>query len=149
MTFEKLNCMAFLIGRDLGLLKFSRGMCGFGNFRPLILRTYLRSCLGLVLLYGSLPLKSTNDFGPSRHLSRFDGDLGAALSSITCKAIVMPGETDLYFPPEDNEIEVSMMPNAELRVIPSIYGHGAGGPGFSTPEDEKFVDQALLELLET
>ena len=42
-----------------------------------------------------------------------------------------------------------MMPNAELRVIPSIYGHGAGGPGFSTPEDEKFVDQALLELLET
>ena len=81
--------------------------------------------------------------------SRFSGDLGAALSSITCKAIVMPGETDLYFPPEDNEIEVSMMPNAELRVIPSIYGHGAGGPGFSTPEDEKFVDQALLELLET
>ena len=30
-----------------------------------------------------------------------------------------------------------------------FYGHGAGGPGFSTPEDEKVVDQALLELLET
>ena len=34
----------------------------------------------------------------------------------------MPSETDQYFPPEDNRIEVSMMPNAELRVIPTIWG---------------------------
>ena len=45
------------------------------------------------------------------------------------KAIVMPGRTDLYFPPEDNEIEVSMMPNAEFRPIESIWGHLAGEAG--------------------
>jgi homoserine O-acetyltransferase len=53
----------------------------------------------------------------------------------------------MYFPPEDNEIQVAMMPNAELRVIESIYGHGAGGPGFSNQEDDDFIDQALIELL--
>ena len=82
----------------------------------------------------------------SKH-KKFGGDLSSALSAITCKAIVMPGRTDMYFPPEDNEIQVAMMPNAELRVIESIYGHGAGGPGFSNQEDDDFIDQALIELL--
>ena len=40
------------------------------------------------------------------------------------------------------------MPNAELRIINSIYGHGAGGPGFSTEDDDEFIDKALIELLE-
>ena len=56
------------------------------------------------------------------------------------------GRTDLYFPPEDNAIEVSHMPNAELRPIESIWGHLAGGPG-GNPPDAKFVDDALRELL--
>ena len=79
--------------------------------------------------------------------AKFAGDWAGALSAIQCPAIVMPSKTDLYFPPEDNEIEVSMMPNAELRVIPSIYGHGAGFPGLSTPQDNEFIDDALRELL--
>ena len=82
----------------------------------------------------------------SNHI-KFDGDLNSALSAITSKAIVMPGRTDMYFPPEDNETEVIMMPNAELRVIESIYGHGAGGPGFSTQDDDDFIDHALMKLL--
>ena len=53
----------------------------------------------------------------------------------------------MYFPPEDNETEVIMMPNAEPRVIESLYGHGAGGPGFSTQDDDDFIDHALMELL--
>ena len=57
------------------------------------------------------------------------------------------GRTDLYFPPEDNEIEVSMMPNAELRPIESIWGHLAGSPGLNPP-DAAFVDAALRELLD-
>lgn len=80
---------------------------------------------------------------------KFAGDWAAVLSAIQCPAIVMPSKTDLYFPPEDNEIEVSMMPNAELRVIPSIYGHAAGFPGPSTPQDDEFIDDALRELLAT
>ena len=77
----------------------------------------------------------------------FNGDLKKALSSINCKAIVMPSKTDLYFPPEDNRIEVDLMPNAELKVIPSIYGHLAGGPGFSNDADDEFIDNVLKQLL--
>jgi len=39
----------------------------------------------------------------------------------------MPASTDLYFPPEDNVIEVKYMPNAELRTIDTYWGHFAGG----------------------
>ena len=76
----------------------------------------------------------------------YQGDFHRALGAIKAKATVMPGRTDLYFPPEDNEIEVSHMPNAELRPIESIWGHLAGGPGFNPP-DAKFVDDAIRELL--
>ena len=76
----------------------------------------------------------------------FGGDFRKALGAIQARAIVMPGRTDLYFPPEDNEIEVAQMPNAELRPIESIWGHLAGGPGFN-PKDSKFVDQTLKEIL--
>ena len=76
---------------------------------------------------------------------RFSGNLKAALKAITCRAIVMPGRTDQYFPPEDSALEVKQMPNAELRVIPSGFGHGAG---FGMDQaDNAFIDQALGELL--
>ena len=76
----------------------------------------------------------------------YGGDFTKALAAIKAKAIVMPSRTDLYFPPEDNELEVSHMPNVVLRPIESIWGHLAGGPGFN-PEDTKFVDDSLKELL--
>ena len=57
----------------------------------------------------------------------------------------MPGRTDQYFPPEDSVLEVKQMPNAELRVIPSGFGHGAGFG--MDPADNAFIDQALRELL--
>ncbi|MFN8584545.1 MAG: alpha/beta fold hydrolase [Dehalococcoidia bacterium] len=78
---------------------------------------------------------------------RFNGDFAKALAAIEAEAIVMPGSTDLYFPPEDNAYEVARMPHAELRPIPSIFGHGAGGRSGRSPEDEAFVDAALKELL--
>ena len=49
---------------------------------------------------------------------------------------------------EDNAIEVSHMPNAELRVVDSFWGHFAGGPGTS-PDDIRVLDDALKELLAT
>lgn len=76
----------------------------------------------------------------------YDGDFHKALGAIKARAIVMPSETDQYFPVADNEIEVGFMPNAELRPIPSIWGHGAGGPG-RNPKDSEFIDKALRELL--
>jgi homoserine O-acetyltransferase/O-succinyltransferase len=75
----------------------------------------------------------------------FDGDFEKALGAIKAKAIVMPAEMDLYFPPEDNEYEVKYMPNAEFRAIKSVWGHFAGG-GVNAA-DTKFIDDAIKELL--
>lgn len=77
---------------------------------------------------------------------QFNGNFDMALGAIKAKALVMPGQTDLYFPPEDSKYEVSKMPNAEFRPIPSIWGHFAGGPG-TNPVDVKFLDKCLKELL--
>ena len=74
------------------------------------------------------------------------GDFAKALGSIKARSLVMPCETDLYFPPEDSEIEVGLMPNAELRVIPSIWGHSAGALGLNKI-DVAFIDQAIKHLL--
>ncbi len=83
--------------------------------------------------------------GDISRTSGMDGDYEKALASIEAKAFVMPGEKDLYFPPEDEEYAVARMPNAELRVIPGVWGHFAGG-GLN-PDDVRFIDEALKELL--
>jgi homoserine O-acetyltransferase len=68
-----------------------------------------------------------------------------ALASIRARALVMPAEKDLYFPPEDERWAVSQMPNAELRVIPGVWGHFAGGG--ENPVDTAFIDHGVSELL--
>ena len=75
----------------------------------------------------------------------FDGDHIKALRAIKARAMVMPAEKDLYFPPEDEEYAVGHMSDAELRVIPGVWGHFAGG-GLN-PVDTKFIDDGLKELL--
>jgi homoserine O-acetyltransferase/O-succinyltransferase len=75
----------------------------------------------------------------------YQGDREAALRAITARAIIMPCRTDFYFPPEDNAAEVALMPNAELRVIESVWGHYAGGG--RNAADTSFIDTALRELL--
>src|SRR5699024_10736325 len=76
---------------------------------------------------------------------RYVDELDAALRAITARAIVMPGQTDLYCTPEDSRYEAERMPNAEFRPIPSVWGHFAGG-GIN-PDDTDFIDEALKELL--
>ena len=76
----------------------------------------------------------------------YNGDFEKALEAITAKALVMPSQTDQYFPVEDSEIEVGLLKNAELRVIPSKWGHLAGGPG-RNPVDTQFIDASLRDLL--
>jgi homoserine O-acetyltransferase len=73
------------------------------------------------------------------------GDLQAALGAITARMIVMPAEKDLYFPPEDERWAARFIPNAELRVIPGVWGHFAGGG--ANPMDTAFIDRAVRELL--
>ncbi len=76
---------------------------------------------------------------------QYNGNFEQALRSIKARAIIMPGQTDLYFTPEDNEYEANQMPNAEFRPIPSIWGHFAGAG--VNPDDTKFIDDHLRRLL--
>ncbi len=76
----------------------------------------------------------------------FNGDYYKALAAIEAKTFVLPGKTDMYFSPEDSAIEVSHMQHADLRIIPSIWGHYAGGK--INPADVEFVDKNLKELLD-
>jgi len=76
----------------------------------------------------------------------YGGDLDKALGAITADATVMPCETDLYFTVEDSRREIARMQKAELRPIPSIWGHRAGNPVLN-PEDAAFIDRAVFELL--
>jgi homoserine O-acetyltransferase len=75
----------------------------------------------------------------------FDGDFEKALRSIRARVLLMPSETDLYFPKEDAEHEAGLLRDAKLVPIPSIWGHGAGagrGPG-----DAEFINRAVADFL--
>jgi homoserine O-acetyltransferase/O-succinyltransferase len=76
---------------------------------------------------------------------QFLGDLPAALRSTTAKAFIMPCNHDSYFPAEDSASEVEHLPNAELRLIASSWGHWAGSG--RSPDDLTFIDENLKELL--
>jgi homoserine O-acetyltransferase/O-succinyltransferase len=75
----------------------------------------------------------------------FDGDTARALRSIKADLIDLPAEKDLYFPPEDEEHWVQYVPNGEVRVIPGVWGHFAGGG--ANPVDTAYIDGVLKELL--
>lgn len=81
----------------------------------------------------------------SKH-SNFNGDFNQAMSAITARTLIMPCRTDLYFPPEDSEVEVAAMGNAELRVIESDWGHCAASPGKNANVMAQ-LESAFAELL--
>jgi len=76
----------------------------------------------------------------------YKGDLAAALQGIRARSLVMPSETDLYFTVEDSRRDVTLMRNAELLMIPTIWGHRVNNP-VQNPADAQFVDDALRRLL--
>jgi homoserine O-acetyltransferase/O-succinyltransferase len=76
----------------------------------------------------------------------YGGDLTRALRAIRARVLLMPGETDLYFRVADNAVELPLLAKAELRPIPSIWGHRAGNP-VSNPEDARFVRDAVRDWL--
>jgi len=73
-------------------------------------------------------------------------DFHNALGAIRARAILVPCTQDLYFPPEDNEIEIRSMPNAELRPFDSPWGHCVASPG-NEPAFARHLDQCARELL--
>lgn len=76
----------------------------------------------------------------------YNGDLDEALGAIEARVLLMPGETDLYFRPEDNEAELPFLEKASLKPIPSIWGHRAGNPVVN-PEDMRFIQREVRAWL--
>lgn len=67
------------------------------------------------------------------------------LAAIKTRVLLMPGETDQYFHWQVSEKESKSLPDARLAVIPSIWGHLAGGG--SNPEDTAWMDKEIVKLL--
>jgi homoserine O-acetyltransferase len=134
-VFPKLSIASSWISNEWGFASLEDFLIGF--WEGLFLPRDANNLLAMLWTWQHGDISANPTYG---------GSFEKALSAITCKAIVMPGQTDLYFPPEDNQYEVSHMPNAECRSIPSIWGHIAGGPGVN-PDDVRFIDNVLKELL--
>jgi len=77
---------------------------------------------------------------------KYEGDFTKALKSIEAKTIVIVCDNDLYFRPEDNELEVKHIKNGELRIFNSPWGHCVASPG-NEPKFEQFLDNSIAELL--
>jgi homoserine O-acetyltransferase len=75
----------------------------------------------------------------------FGGNFAAAMGAISAETLLLPCETDMYFPWQDAERECAMLTRARVVRIPSVWGHYAGGS--RNPEDVAFVDRALTSLL--
>jgi homoserine O-acetyltransferase len=76
----------------------------------------------------------------------YGGDLDRALAAIEADGLIMPSETDLYFPIEDNRLEVERLRRARLLPIPSIWGHRAGNNP-ANPADAGFVNREIAKFL--
>jgi homoserine O-acetyltransferase/O-succinyltransferase len=77
----------------------------------------------------------------------YRGNLAMALAAIKAKALIMPSATDRYFMVEDNALGMPHLAHAELRPIPSIMGHTAGGSFSASPQDAAFLAKGVRDLL--
>jgi len=120
--------------RQMGFGSLEEFLTGFWEKRFL-----RRDANNLLSMLGTWQL---NDVGAT---PGFGGSLERALGSIKARAMVMAGQTDLYFTPEDVEAEAALIPGARFKAIPSVWGHQAGN-GLN-PADSAFIDAELKALL--
>ena len=88
--------------------------------------------------------------GDISRCAEFGGDFDCALAAIRAHVLLMPGRTDRYFDPRDNEDELGRLVNARsaaLHPIPSIHGHRAGNP-VNNAEDRAFINAEIAALLQ-
>lgn len=95
-------------------------------------------------LYAQLRCWFVGDIGAN---PLYRGDLAAALRAIRARMLLMPGSTDLYFRVADNEAELAHLHRAELKPIPSIWGHRAGNP-VQNPADAAFIRAEVRRWLD-
>ena len=77
----------------------------------------------------------------------YQNDFTAALNAIRAKTIVIACDNDLYFRPEDNQLEIEHLTDGELRIYESAWGHCVASPG-NSPDFEGYLDRAISELLD-
>jgi homoserine acetyltransferase len=70
-----------------------------------------------------------------------EGRLEQALQAIKAHVLLMPCETDQYFRPYVSKREARSLRYAELQVVPSIWGHIAGGG--ANPEDVEWMSTKI------
>ena len=110
---------------------------------------FMDSFFGSVDANDILGMLNTWQMGDIGKHEKFNNNTKEALSHIKCPALVMPSATDLSFPARNNISEVKEMPNAELKVINTKYGHLVGGmsTALSSEEDVTFIDKNIREFL--
>jgi len=74
-----------------------------------------------------------------------DGTLQTALRSIKARVLLMPSDSDFYFPPADMERESYFIPRVTLTPIHTVWGHPAGGG--ANPTDTAFINQTIRRFL--
>ncbi|KAH7406686.1 Alpha/Beta hydrolase protein [Phaeosphaeria sp. MPI-PUGE-AT-0046c] len=73
-------------------------------------------------------------------------DLSQALEAIQAQVLLMPCETDQYFRPYVNKREAKSLKRAEVAVVPSIWGHIAGGG--ANPKDVEWMKKKIEAFLQ-
>lgn len=68
-----------------------------------------------------------------------------ALGQLSARCLLMPCQTDQYFTWQVSEREAKHIKNAEVAVIPSIWGHVAGGG--ANQEDNDWMDRRIALFL--
>ncbi|KAI9862592.1 MAG: hypothetical protein M1824_001141 [Vezdaea acicularis] len=151
--------------KQVGLKAFGRAYAGWGFSQTFYRKKLYESYLGYKSLEdfmanfweawacskdpeNLLVMLQTWQNGDCSKQPPYNGNFEKAMRGIKAKALVLPGQTDLYFPPEDSEYEVENMTEGVGKVepIPSIWGHWAGGPGLCK-EDVKFIDEKIKGFL--
>ncbi|KAI1773861.1 Alpha/Beta hydrolase protein [Hypoxylon cercidicola] len=73
------------------------------------------------------------------------GSLEIALSKLTVPILLMPCQTDQYFHWSASEKEARLLPRAQCKIIPSVWGHLAGAG--SNRQDNEWIDKQIEEFL--
>lgn len=81
----------------------------------------------------------------ARCVGEADGALEDALRRVEAKVLLMPCETDQYFRPYVSEREARSLRRGAVEIVPSIWGHIAGGG--ANRADVEWMGGKIQELL--
>ena len=75
----------------------------------------------------------------------FSGSIGEALRVIKAKVLLLPSNSDQYFPMSDSAFESRLIANSTIRPIETLFGHTGGGG--TDANATAFIDQAINDFL--